>query len=202
MPGLQAPASARHWPTGSVQIPLAAHEFVQQFESEPQGWPTRLQSMMDVTQVPLHAPLQHSLGREQVAPSGSSWHVATSGPQVPAELHCFGSEQHSLAVVQGTPSTLQFPCVGSQKPFGQEEPVQHSEEETHAVPLLLHCGGGGGGDLSLHPDTATASAIASPTILGRVRVSMAPIFRHEPCGRKGTACFTVRVSPTSTGIER
>jgi len=64
---VQVVVSGRHWPAGSVQIP-AAQAFEQQFESEPQAWPTVLQ-ITGWTQVPLHAPLQQSEGSAQVVPS-------------------------------------------------------------------------------------------------------------------------------------
>lgn len=73
---------ARQLPAGSTQTPFT-HEFVQQFASEPQAWLTALH-VLGVTQVPVQAWLQHSLGAEQVAPSALQDGRA---PQVPAELH-------------------------------------------------------------------------------------------------------------------
>lgn len=108
---VQLVVSGRQLGPGSVQIPLA-HEFVQQFASEPQACPTLLQ-VVGVTQVPLHAPLQHSEGSVQVVPSSAQLVV----PQVPP-VHF--PVQHSDAAEQGTPSLLQLWAV-PQTPVPRQE---------------------------------------------------------------------------------
>jgi hypothetical protein len=125
LPAVQVVPWARHWPWGSTQSPFA-HEFVQQFESEPQGWPTTLH-VDGATQLPVQAWLQHSEGVEQAVPFA----LHASAPQVPLPLHWF--EQHSLAPVQSAPSLLHV-GASPQKPFGHD-PEQHSEPATHAAPF-------------------------------------------------------------------
>ncbi len=79
-----AVAPARHCPAGSTQT-FVAQEFVQQSALDPQTRPTALHCEAS-TQVPLHAPEQHSDGSAQLA--DSALQVATgAGAAGWAELH-------------------------------------------------------------------------------------------------------------------
>jgi hypothetical protein len=120
---------ARHCPAGSTQTP-PAHEFVQQFASEPQACPTALQ-VAGATQAPLQARLQHSDGTAQAVPSALH---AGAGPQAPPALHW--PEQHSAAPVQSAPSLLHV-SAAPHRPLGHE-PEQHSDAATHAAPSGWH----------------------------------------------------------------
>jgi len=83
-------------------------------------------------------------------------------------VHC--CVQHSFAAEHGTPSSLQFESA-LQWPLRSQDPAQHSDEVTHAVPLDLHVV-----DFEsfvpLHAARANAKTRASPTNRGRVRVGI------------------------------
>ncbi len=193
-PGLaaeQVAPAARHCPAGSTQIPFA-QEFVQQFASEPQARPTALH-VEGVTQVPVHAPLQHSDGCEQVVPSALQ---VGRGPHVPPLLHW--AEQHSPAAAQRAPSALQI-CAAPQKPLGHA-PEQHSAAATHAAPSALHavaeCDPWGQpvpARTTAHSTSAVESSRFGNSMAGRVCASGThhAIGHSTAVGRLGSRCERV-----------